>query len=68
MGLSIHEYAPKRIKQAITGNGNASKEQVAAMLQNITKYKIDMKNLDATDALGAVFPCASPPARRSLTK
>ena len=53
MGLSIHEYAPKRIKQAITGNGNASKEQVAAMLQNITKYKIDMKNLDATDALGA---------------
>jgi len=53
MGLSIHEYAPKRIKQAITGSGNASKEQVAGMLESITKYKINKKNLDATDALGA---------------
>lgn len=53
MGLNIAEYAPKRIKQAVTGNGNASKEQVAGMLQSITKYKMDMKHLDATDALGA---------------
>ncbi|MFZ1702834.1 MAG: crossover junction endodeoxyribonuclease RuvC [Saprospiraceae bacterium] len=52
MGLQIEEYAPKKIKQSITGNGNASKEQVAAMLENILKIKIDSKFLDATDALG----------------
>lgn len=55
MGLSIHEYSPKKIKQAITGNGNASKEQVAAMLQSITKTKIKNVPLDATDALGAAI-------------
>ena len=52
MGLDIQEYAPKKIKQSITGNGNASKEQVAAMLENILKIKITSKHLDATDALG----------------
>ena len=53
MGLEIHEYAPKRIKQAITGRGTASKEQVAAMLESRLNYKIDVKYLDATDALAA---------------
>ncbi|MBC7883852.1 MAG: crossover junction endodeoxyribonuclease RuvC, partial [Saprospiraceae bacterium] len=53
MGLDIMEYAPKKIKQSITGNGNASKEQVAAMLESILKIKITSKYLDATDALGA---------------
>ncbi|MGB4959417.1 MAG: crossover junction endodeoxyribonuclease RuvC [Saprospiraceae bacterium] len=52
MGLEIQEYAPKKIKQSITGNGNASKEQVAAMLESILKIKITSKHLDATDALG----------------
>ena len=52
MGLTICEYAPKKVKQSITGNGNASKEQVAAMLENILKIKIETKYLDATDALG----------------
>lgn len=52
MGLKIQEYAPKKIKQSITGNGNASKEQVAAMLESILKIKITSKHLDATDALG----------------
>lgn len=51
MGLDIEEYAPKKIKQSITGNGNASKEQVAAMLESILKIKITSKHLDATDAL-----------------
>lgn len=51
MGLEIQEYAPKKIKQSITGNGNASKEQVAAMLNHILKVKINSKHLDATDAL-----------------
>lgn len=53
MGLQICEYAPKKIKQSITGNGNASKEQVAAMLESILKIKIESKYLDATDALAA---------------
>lgn len=53
MGIDITEYAPKKIKQSITGNGNASKEQVAAMLNSILKLKIETPNLDATDALGA---------------
>ena len=52
MGLQIQEYAPKKVKQSITGNGNASKEQVAAMLESILKIKITSKHLDATDALG----------------
>ena len=50
-GLHVTEYAPKKIKLSITGNGNASKEQVAAMLENILHIKIDQKQLDATDAL-----------------
>ncbi len=52
-GVEITEYSPKKIKQAITGNGNASKEQVAAMLETILKVKLNEKYLDATDALGA---------------
>jgi crossover junction endodeoxyribonuclease RuvC len=53
MGLKINEYAPKKIKQAITGSGNSSKEQVAALLQSRLNIRIDQKYLDATDALGA---------------
>ena len=53
MGLDIYEYAPKRIKQAITGRGTASKEQVSAMLQSRLGYKIEDKYLDASDALAA---------------
>jgi crossover junction endodeoxyribonuclease RuvC len=55
-GLSIAEYSPKRVKQSVTGNGNASKEQVAAMCEVLFKRKFDQKNLDATDAL-AVAMC-----------
>ncbi len=52
-GLEITEYSPKKIKQAITGNGNASKEQVAGMLENILHRKLEGKQFDATDALAA---------------
>jgi len=55
MGLKIHEYSPKKIKQSITGNGNASKEQVSAMLNHILKVKINSKHLDATDALATAI-------------
>ena len=53
--MPIHEYAPKKIKMSITGNGNAEKEQVAAMLQRLLKYEEQPKYLDATDALGAAM-------------
>ncbi len=45
------EYAPKKIKKSITGNGNASKEQVAGMLQSLFSVKAMPKNPDATDGL-----------------
>ena len=51
--ISITEYLPKKIKMAITGNGNASKEQVAKMLQSLLDLKTLPKNLDATDGLAA---------------
>lgn len=50
-GLAITEYMPKKIKRAVTGNGNASKEQVAGMLENILHRKFQEKYFDATDAL-----------------
>ena len=46
--IPIFEYAPKKIKKSITGNGNASKEQVAKMLQNMLKIKTLPKKLDST--------------------
>jgi crossover junction endodeoxyribonuclease RuvC len=55
MGLGITEYMPKKIKMSVTGNGNASKEQVAAMLENLLKVKITTEYLDATDALAVAY-------------
>ncbi|MFY8021780.1 MAG: crossover junction endodeoxyribonuclease RuvC [Bacteroidia bacterium] len=53
--LSVNEYSPKKIKQSITGNGNASKEQVALMLQRIFKYEENHSFFDATDGLAAAY-------------
>lgn len=56
-GVPIHEYAPLKIKLAITGQGQASKEQVADMLRRMLHIdREDMPHfLDATDALGAAY-------------
>lgn len=51
--IPVTEYLPKKIKMAVTGNGNASKEQVAKMLQSLLNIKELPKNLDATDGLAA---------------
>lgn len=56
--IPIFEYTPRKIKQSITGNGNASKQQVAAMLQQMLKFDKIPDFLDATDAL-AVAVCHS---------
>ena len=53
--LAITEYAPKRVKQAITGNGNASKEQVASMLLSILKVTELPVSTDATDAVAVAL-------------
>jgi len=55
MGLDIAEYSPKKIKQAVTGNGNAAKEQVASMLSHLLNRPMDNYGLDATDALAAAY-------------
>ncbi|MEP4535444.1 MAG: crossover junction endodeoxyribonuclease RuvC [Cyclobacteriaceae bacterium] len=53
--IPITEYAPKKVKQSVTGNGNASKEQVAAMLKTLLKFSEAPKLLDATDALAVAL-------------
>ena len=55
--IPIHEYEPRKIKVAITGNGAASKEQVAGMLQRMLHISAeDMEvQMDATDALAAAY-------------
>jgi crossover junction endodeoxyribonuclease RuvC len=53
--IPITEYSPKKVKQSVTGNGNASKEQVAAMLQTLLKIEELPKLLDATDALAVAL-------------
>lgn len=50
-GLAVSEYSPKKVKQSITGNGNASKEQVLKMLQRMLHFTEEPKYFDATDAL-----------------
>ncbi len=55
-GLDVVEYSPKKIKQSVTGNGNAGKEQVWKMLQQFLSIKETPKYFDASDAL-AVAVC-----------
>ncbi len=56
MGLTIEEYSPKKIKQSITGNGNASKEQVAKMLRHLVDMNnLNYEQLDSTDALAVAI-------------
>lgn len=55
-GVPVTEYSPRKIKQSITGNGNADKLQVLKMLQRIVSFEEDPRYFDATDAL-AVAVC-----------
>jgi crossover junction endodeoxyribonuclease RuvC len=54
-GLEVTEYSPKKVKQSITGNGNADKQQVWLMLQRILNIKDQPKYYDATDALSVAL-------------
>ncbi len=54
-GITVTEYSPKRIKQSITGNGNADKEQIWKMLLNIVSIENKPHYFDATDALAVAI-------------
>ncbi len=66
--IPVNEYSPKKIKQSITGNGNASKEQVSSMLQNMLKFEGHPTHLDATDGLAAAVCHFIQNSNTSLTK
>lgn len=53
--VQVFEYAPRRIKQSITGYGNASKEQVAVLLQKLLHFGLMPDELDATDGVAAAM-------------
>lgn len=55
-GLDVTEYSPKKVKQSVTGNGNATKDQVLQMLRHLLATELQPKHLDASDAL-AVAVC-----------
>lgn len=54
-GRNVVEYYPKRVKKAVTGNGNASKKQVAFMLQKVVNLPDEKLKDDATDALAVAW-------------
>ena len=66
-GLEVTEYSPKKVKQSITGNGNANKEQVMKMLQTLLSFKETARHFDATDALAVAlchhYQCNSLPGK-----
>lgn len=68
-GLTVTEYSPKKVKQSITGNGNADKEQVWRMLQRILQIEEKPQYFDATDALAVAlchhYQTSSPLAKAS---
>ena len=76
--IPLCEYYPKKIKQSITGNGNASKEQVSSMLQHLLEFDGHPEFLDATDGLAAAVchylqntltvPISKKPATKKSTK
>lgn len=54
-GIPVTEYSPRKIKQSITGNGNAGKEQVWKMLQRLLQITGEIRNYDASDALAVAL-------------
>lgn len=53
--LPVFEYAPKRVKQSVTGRGTASKEQVSAMVHALLKLTNSHSKLDASDAVAVAI-------------
>jgi crossover junction endodeoxyribonuclease RuvC len=55
LSVKVFEYAPRKIKQSITGHGESSKEQIANLLQMLLKVDLKPETLDATDGLAAAM-------------
>ena len=53
--IPVAEYSPKKVKQSITGNGNADKEQIWKMLQHYIPFEVKPKYYDATDAIAVAL-------------
>ena len=53
--IPLSEYSPRSIKKAVTGNGNASKEQVSRMLPHIVDGEMNTRFVDSCDALGVAY-------------
>lgn len=53
--VSVTEYYPKKVKKSITGNGNATKKQVAFMLRKMVQLPNEKLSEDATDALAVAW-------------
>ncbi len=69
-GIPVTEYSPRKVKQSVTGNGNASKEQVMAMVERLLGVNLKAEQFDATDGL-AVALCHGyqhGPGRMPVTK
>lgn len=66
-GLPVFEYAARKVKSAVTGNGNATKEQVQFMVQRLLSLKMLPTPLDASDAL-AIAICHGLNARTQNLK
>ena len=66
--VPVFEYAPRRIKQSVTGVGGAAKEQVASMLKSMLGVEYNPKRLDATDGLSLFCHHLSPAGRRNASK
>lgn len=72
-GIDVFEYLPTRVKQAVAGQGRASKEQIAGILHHILAIELGTEKLDATDALAVALchfftQCAPPSAKLPKTK
>lgn len=71
-GLNAVEYAPRKIKQSVSGRGNATKEQVWQMLQHTLKFEEDVRYMDATDAVAVAlchhYQCRLPKAENGAVK
>ncbi len=64
----FHEYTPLQVKKALTGNGKATKEQVAFMVKRILKIKKEIKPLDITDAMAIAITHAQRVGLRAQVK
>jgi len=65
---NFYEYTPLQVKKALTGNGKATKEQVAFMVKRVLNIKKDIKPLDITDAMAIALTHSQRVRSNNMTK